>query len=277
MKLGNLLRRVATAGLIVPGLAAALFLGPAWLWYGLVALAVAITTQELFSMTHAGDPVAQGIGVVSALAVSAAVYFAAHEPRVLLTTLIAVAMVGVLTPLWRLGDIASAGLRQMAGVAGPLYVGLLLTSVALLRRDLGAEGGAYVTMTLTFAWLGDTGAYFAGSAFGKTKLYAAISPSKTRAGFLGALGGALVGALLARFWYLPSIPLHHAVPLAVIAGGMGQVGDLAESLLKRSSGTKDSGWILPGHGGLLDRLDALMIVGPIVYLYTVWMAPAGGG
>ncbi len=272
MRISNLLRRFTTAGLVVPVLAGVLFLGPAWAWYGLVAVAVVICGMELFSMTHTGDPVVQAVHVATTLGVSLVTYLFSRDPVVLLTVLVAVPVAGMLVPLWRLGDIKTAGLRQMAGIGGPLYVGVALTTIAMLRRDLGDDGAGYVAMTLTFAWLGDTGAYFSGRYLGKAKLYPEISPRKTRAGFTGALAGASIGALVAHFWYLPSIPLLHALGLAVIGGGMGQLGDLAESLLKRSSGMKDSGWILPGHGGLLDRVDALMIVSPIVYVYTLWVA-----
>jgi phosphatidate cytidylyltransferase len=270
----NLLRRFATAGIIVPVLAGVLFFGPAWAWFGLVAIAVVISAMELFSMTHTGDPIAQAIHVVTTLGVSLVIYLFPRDSVILLTVLLAVPVAGMLVPLWRLGDIRTAGLRQMAGIGGPLYIGVALSTVAMLRHDLGTDGAGYVAMTLTFAWFGDTGAYFSGRYLGKAKLYPEISPRKTRAGFTGALVGASIGALLAHFWYLPSIPLLHAVGLAVVGGGMGQLGDLAESLLKRSSGMKDSGWILPGHGGLLDRVDALMIVGPIVYIYTLWAVRA---
>jgi phosphatidate cytidylyltransferase len=203
--------------------------------------------------------------------VSAVVYFGESDPRLLLTAMFVVPIVGVLMPLWRLGEIPTAGMRTMANVAGPFYIGGLLTSIALLRRDQGDVGPHFVVMTLTFAWLGDTGGYFFGRFLGKTKLYEAISPKKTRAGFFGSLVGSALGATVAHFWYLPSIPLGHALPLAVFAGALGQLGDLVESLLKRSTGIKDSGWIVPGHGGLLDRIDALLIVSPIVYLYTIWI------
>ena len=272
----NIVSRLATAGVVLPVLAAVLFWGPAWAWFAVVAIAVAISAKELFQMTHATDVVAQRIHIVTTLAVSVTVYSFAHDQRVLLSVLLAVPAVGVLVPLWRLGDIRTAAFRQMAGVAGPLYIGVLLTTVCILRRDLGPEGAGYVAMTLMFAWLGDTGGYFAGRFLGKAKLYPAISPGKTRAGFVGALGGACVGALISHFWWLPTIPLWHALILALMAGALGQLGDLAESLLKRSSGTKDSGQLLPGHGGFLDRVDAVMIVGPLVYLYTLWIAPLPG-
>jgi phosphatidate cytidylyltransferase len=121
-----------------------------------------------------------------------------------------------------------------------------------------------------FAWLGDTGGYLGGRFFGKTPLHPQVSPKKTREGLLGALGGAMSGGLLAHFWYLPSISLPAALGLGLFCGLLGQLGDLAESLIKRSVNAKDSGWIVPGHGGLLDRVDALLLVSPAVYLYLIW-------
>jgi phosphatidate cytidylyltransferase len=264
----NLTVRLLTAAVAVPALLALLFVGPVWGFYVLVAFASAVAASELFAMTHPGDRVAQAIGIVMTLGVSAAVYFRSDDARVLLTVFLAVPMIGVLLPLFRLGQIQSAAFRAMANVGGPLYIGALLATIGLLRRDMGPVGPHYVVMTLTFAWLGDTGGYFAGRFLGKTKLYEAVSPKKTREGFVGSLGGSVVGALVAHFWYLPSIPLVHAVVLALVAGALGQLGDLVESLLKRSTGIKDSGWIVPGHGGLLDRIDALLIVSPIVWIYT---------
>jgi phosphatidate cytidylyltransferase len=129
-----------------------------------------------------------------------------------------------------------------------------------------------VLLALTFAWLGDTGGYFFGRFLGKTKLYEAVSPKKTRAGFVGALVGAMLGAALISLFLLPELELRHALPLAVVSGGLGQLGDLAESLLKRSIGVKDSGNVVPGHGGILDRVDALLVVAPVVYLYVIWSA-----
>jgi phosphatidate cytidylyltransferase len=271
----NLAVRLTTAGLVAPLLLVVLFLAPAWAWYIVVFVACGIAAQELFAMTHPGDAIAQAVGVVSTLAVSAAVYFRSSDPRVLLSVLVLLPVVAVMVPLWRLGEIQSAGLRIAAGVAGPLYIGMLLTTIGLLRRDQAASGPGFVLFSLMIAWLGDTGGYFFGRFLGKTKLYAAVSPKKTRAGFVGSLVGSSVGALLAHFWYLKSLPLADAIVLAVVAGALGQLGDLVESLLKRSTGVKDSGWIIPGHGGILDRIDALLIVSGIVYLYTLW-APAIG-
>jgi phosphatidate cytidylyltransferase len=252
-----------------------LFRGPAYGFFLLVLLAAAIASDELFRMTHPGDAVARGIGIVTTLGTSVCLYLGGSDPRVLLSVLFVVPLLGLMVPLWRLGEIPTAALRTFAGVAGPFYIGGLLTALALLRRDAGAVGPHYVFMCLTFAWLADTGGYFFGRFLGKRKLYEAVSPKKTRAGFVGALLGAELGGLLGHFFYLRSIPLAHVVPLALVAGALGQFGDLVESLLKRSTGIKDSGSIVPGHGGMLDRIDALIIVAPVVYLYVLWVGVGG--
>ena len=271
MAASNLKVRLLTAAVVVPPLMWLLFLGPAYGFFLLVMLAAAITADELFRMTHPGDAVARAIGVLTTLGVSVSLYRWGTEPKVLLTLLFVVPVLGLMVPLWRLGDISTAALRTFAGVTGPLYIGGLLTALALVRRDAGAVGPHYVFMCLTFAWLADTGGYFFGRFLGKTKLYEAVSPKKTRAGFVGALVGAELGGLLGHFFYLRSIPLLHVIPLALICGALGQCGDLVESLLKRSTGIKDSGSIIPGHGGMFDRIDALLIVSPIVYLYILWV------
>jgi len=159
---------------------------------------------------------------------------------------------------------------MMAGIAGPLYVGGLVTTLALLRRDQGELGPPFVLLVLMLSWLPDTGGYFAGRFLGRHKLYEAVSPKKTVEGAIGGLIGGVAGAMLAHFFYLRSLPLFDAVVLGLIGSALGMVGDLGESLLKRSSGVKDSGGIVPGHGGILDRVDALLVTGVISYLYVIF-------
>lgn len=272
MAKSNLAIRLLTAAVVAPLLLSSLFFGPPTLWYGIVFAATLVGALELFGMTHPEDRVSRIVGVILSGAVSAAVYFRGHDALSLLTVLTGITVVGALVPLWRLGRIEDAALRIMAGIAGPLYIGGLLATLAMLRRDRGDIGPHYVLLTLMLSWLADTGGYFAGRFLGKTKLYEAVSPKKTREGFVGSILGAMSGACLAHFWYLPSLPLGHGLLLAAFGGAVGQLGDLVESLLKRSTGIKDSGWVVPGHGGILDRIDALLMVSPIVYLYTEWIA-----
>ena len=269
MAASNLTLRLCTGALVVPPLLLLMYRGPAWAFFVLVLIAAGLAAREFFRMTHPGDAISQGACIVLTLAAAAVVYQFPNEPRALLTLLLVTTLAGMLLPLWRLGEISTAGIRMTAGAAGPLYIGATLATLALLRRDL-ESGPSWVVLTLMFAWLADTGGYFFGRFLGKTPLYPAVSPKKTRAGFVGALFGAACGTLIAHFSFLPELPLGAGLLLAIVAGALGQLGDLAESLLKRSTGIKDSGSLVPGHGGMLDRLDALLVVGPLVYLFSVW-------
>ncbi len=123
------------------------------------------------------------------------------------------------------------------------------------------------------AFLSDTGAYFAGRFFGKHKLSPKLSPKKTIEGSIGGLIAATAGAIVLQQTLLDHVPLLHIAILAPIAAAFGQAGDLLESLLKRSCGVKDSGKIMPGHGGLLDRSDALLFTSTAVFAYVTWLAP----
>ncbi len=150
-----------------------------------------------------------------------------------------------------------------------LYCGLLIASLVGLRDRFGVP---WVILAFVATWGTDTAAYFAGHAFGKHKLYERISPKKTWEGFAGGLAGSVVGSL-AVLWLLHPRALTPgaAVVLGIGAGILGPLGDLAESMVKRAAGVKDSGKIIPGHGGLLDRIDALLFVAPWVYVCAAWL------
>jgi phosphatidate cytidylyltransferase len=260
----NLTIRLATAAIASPLILLDLYLCPAWAFYALVVLATVVGGFELFRMTHPGDRVAQVAGVFLTYMVSLALWRGANDATVLLAVIVLCPFAAIVLALARLGDIRTAGARMAATVFGPLWIGTL-TGAALLRRDFGP---GFVVLALTYAWFADTGGYFVGRAFGKHKLYAAVSPKKTWEGLAGAIGGAIAGALLAHYFYLPAIPLRDALALAVLCGLAGQAGDLGESLLKRSADVKDSGAVVPGHGGILDRIDALFVTSACVYLYA---------
>jgi len=266
----NLAIRLATAAVGVPVILLLLYRGPEWGFYLLVLPVTLIGAFEFFAMTHPDDRASRVIGVVLTALASMSVFFFGHDARAMVTLAAVAPLLGPLVTLVRLGDIGSAALRACAMGFGPLFVGVPLTLLAVLRRDLGDAGPGYVVMTIMFAWFADTGGYFAGRFLGKHKLYEAVSPKKTVEGALGGLAGAVFGALLASLWFLPEISVASAVALAIVAGAFGQAGDLGESLIKRSTGVKDSGAIVPGHGGILDRVDALMLTSAVVYLYTLW-------
>lgn len=272
----NLAVRFATAAVGAPGILAILYYAPHWGGFLLIFIATLIGAWELFGMTHQEDPPSRMIGVGITAAVSSAFYWYGTNPKVLIATLLVVPLLGPLVTLLRLGDMKTAALRACAMSMGPLFVGLPLTLLAVMNRDVGlqtgraADGPGFVILSIMFAWFGDTGGYFAGRFLGKHKLYEAVSPKKTVEGSLGGLAGSALGAVMAHFWYLPSLPLGTGIGLAILAGALGQLGDLGESLLKRSTGVKDSGAIVPGHGGILDRVDALIMTATVVYLYTLF-------
>jgi phosphatidate cytidylyltransferase len=268
----NLVLRFATAAVGVPVIIALIYVAPPWAFYLLVLGAALVGEQELFAMSHPGDRVSQAVGVLVSAAASLAVYFGGGDARVLVTVLVTVPAFAPLYTLARLGSIESAAMRVFAMGFGPFFIAVPLTLLALMRKTFGTEGSGFVILSLGLAWFADTGAYFAGRFLGRHKLYEAVSPKKTLEGAVGGLVSSVVWALFGSFVYLRgALPVIHAVPLAVVGGVLGQAGDLGESLLKRSTGVKDSGAIVPGHGGILDRVDALIVTSIVVYLYALWL------
>lgn len=266
--MSNLAARVLVAVIAVPAIIALLYVVAPIGFYILTLAAAVVAALELFAMVAPDDKPSQWMGTVMTIAVSAAIWFKSNDPRVWITIATAVPLLGLLMPLLRLGQIQTAGLRAATFAFGPLYCAIPLVLLAIVRRDYHP---GFVILALMLSWFGDTGGYFAGRFLGKKKLYQAVSPKKTIAGAIGALAGSVAGAVWASLHFLKGrLPLEHAIPLAIVAGALGQSGDLAESLLKRSASVKDSGGILPGHGGILDRIDALMFTASTVFLYLLW-------
>jgi phosphatidate cytidylyltransferase len=150
-----------------------------------------------------------------------------------------------------------------------LYIGLTL-SCLLLTRAL-PDGEFLVFFVVLVTWAGDTGAYILGKTMGRRPLAPVISPKKTVEGFLGGIILALVVAVVSRLWFLPSVTLMDAAVLAILLTSAGLLGDLAESAVKRSVNQKDSGSLIPGHGGMLDRLDSLLFTAPCFYYYVTFV------
>jgi phosphatidate cytidylyltransferase len=148
---------------------------------------------------------------------------------------------------------------------GVLFTAAPMAALALIRAE--PEGAGYVTMLITATALCDTGAYYSGRAFGERKLAPALSPGKTVEGFIGGLMGAIAGAILVWRLMIPGFGLRDAIVSGLIAGLLGPIGDLAESAIKRDMKVKDSGAIIPGHGGVLDRVDSLLFTSAAFYIF----------
>lgn len=267
MKLGNLAVRFITVAPLVPLLILAIEWSQPYAVWGIVFAATFVALREYFAMALP-EPAARAerrFGIAAGLALSALAYWGGAATVLVIP---AIVIVPSLYFLFRFKDLETVTRRAALTTLGIVYAGLLLTYLALLKRD-APHGGSWVLLTLMTAWFGDTGAYFAGRFLGKTKLYPAISPGKTRAGAVGGLVGSFVGSVLANLWFFPELGWVHGAIVTVAGGALGQCGDLVESMLKRAFGVKDSGKILPGHGGILDRVDAVLFIAPFTYVYAV--------
>jgi phosphatidate cytidylyltransferase len=170
--------------------------------------------------------------------------------------------------LFRIDTIETAARDVALALLAFLYIPFLLMHLVLLR--LTPYGIEWLFVIMLIVMTNDSAAYYTGCAFGKNRLYPLVSPKKSIEGAAGGLVGSLVGTMLAKFTFFPQLTVTDAVVTALVVGVTGQAGDLFESLLKRSFGVKDSGSIIPGHGGVLDRLDSILFAAPITYYYVLF-------
>lgn len=157
-------------------------------------------------------------------------------------------------------------------VSSAALIFLVLPLSAVVRLDgVGPSGRKLLLFTLVLVWVGDTAAYFVGRAVGRWRMAPKLSPKKTWEGAIANLVGSVLVAVVAQRW-ITEVPVRHLIAMAALANIAGQAGDLLESAYKRSAGMKDSGTLLPGHGGMLDRIDALVLAAPVVWYYFNWLA-----
>jgi phosphatidate cytidylyltransferase len=262
--------RVVSAILFLPLLVLLARLGGPW-WAALITLQVILAIGEFYRMMMVRGMRPSGrLGVAMAVVLCVLAYAGTSSSVNLLFT------AGLLLIFCAelLRSEGERGIEPMAvTLFGILYVGWLSVHLILLRelpRALGqdyAVGGSYALLAFWLAWTCDTAAYGFGLAFGRHRLLPAVSPKKSVEGSLGGLVATIAAAHLARLWFAPYLTPLHATVLGFGVGVFAQVGDLAESLLKRVSGAKDASAIIPGHGGVLDRFDSLYFSAPLVYYY----------
>ena len=283
--MSNLVQRLLTAAVLVPILIIELFVDKTpWSILAMAVLATAAAHDEFVRMALpriAGDDgprddPAPGLRAVvltlgAGLMIACTVFGKAMAPAL---TIIAMGLGAVI--LARKHALDRAAHTLVACFASILYIPLLATTWPLIKADL-PNGAAWLFVTLGIAFFSDTVAYFFGRFFGRHKLYPAVSPKKTWEGSFGGLvGGVSIAVGFGSLWLIPEMPIGHAVALGVLGSACGQIGDLVESMIKRGFGVKDSGTLLPGHGGMLDRVDALLFVAPVVYFYVRLVLPLAG-
>jgi phosphatidate cytidylyltransferase len=266
-KLGNLASRILVAVVAVPILLVAIYQPHAWIVWAMVTAASLLAMDEFFALGGL-DRTDRAAGLVVGGLACAALYGLPHAAQPA-TIAFVVALLGpALYYLFRFGEVSTAAARLAFTTTGVVYAGLCFAFLPLIKRDV-PDGADVIVLVLATAWLSDTGGYVAGKTIGGAKLYPAVSPNKTWAGSIGGVAVALAGGVAWKAWRLPGLPWIDLVALVGVGAVLGQLGDLAESLIKRSRGVKDSGALLPGHGGLLDRVDAVLFIAPYFYGYLL--------
>jgi phosphatidate cytidylyltransferase len=269
----NLAVRVVTA--------LALFPFAVWMtWLGglpfaiLIAVAAALSAGELIWMFEKRLPPTGWLGVLGAAACPIGAWLWPQGGKafqdwsgVLAAGMVVALLVAALLQRGALEQgPRSAGLAALAWG----YAGLLPSSVVALRVHESA-GWQWVVLLFIVSWANDTLAYFAGRFLGKRPLAPRISPKKTWEGFWGGAVGSIAGAVVVKLLFLPAVSVPAVVVVGAGAAVLGPLGDLSESMLKRAAGVKDSGRVIPGHGGLLDRIDAVLFVAPWVVACAMWL------
>ncbi len=259
--------RVLSSLALAPILFVVVWLLPPAYFTGLVVFAAAMGQYELYGMARARGITPQttaGIVLGSLIVIN---FFRPLYPYVggplFWTTLCVLAV--MVTRLFSRRAVEGALEDIAVTVTGIFYVALLFGfQVAILA---GAPGKRWLVFLYLVIWASDTGAYYVGTAFGRHRLYEKISPKKSIEGLAGGMLASMIIALLCKVWLVPSVGLVEAAVLGAFLAAFGTVGDLVESLIKRSAGVKDSGTLIPGHGGMLDRMDSMLFAAPVLFYY----------
>ncbi len=258
-------RRLYAALIFIPLFYVLVRYFPPIFFFGLVVGAALLAQFEFYRLHFRDDRVpvlaALGLGTGAVLLASLQWPGFLSERVVFLVALIA----ALTSRLVATSELKRSLVDSSVMVFGVLYVSLTLGHL-LLTRTL--PGGEYLIFFLVLVtWAGDTGAYYAGVTLGRHKLAPVVSPNKTIEGLLGGLVLAVVVAFIAQRWFLPTFTILDCVATGLLLTGVGVLGDLSESAMKRSAGVKDSGAVIPAHGGMLDRLDNLLFTAPTFYYY----------
>ena len=260
----NLLVRLGSALVLLPLVLFLLYKG-GWWTAALLAWGAASCAGEYINITLKGLP---GIAWLAIAGAGLAPFFVVWQPNnapALVCAGLSVLMLSSWS--WHLlnGPLEDAPNRSAHIMMGAIYGGGGMAALMAVRNQ--DDGAWWLVAALIITWANDTAAYFAGRLFGKHKLYPEVSPNKTWEGFAGGFVGAVGGLFIERAFFFPQMTVADCVIMGVLGSVLGPTGDLCESMLKRTYGVKDSGKMIPGHGGMLDRVDALLFNAPMVFLY----------
>jgi phosphatidate cytidylyltransferase len=281
-----MLKRTLTAILLIPPVVYLIGWSPKWLFLLAVVLGVALALREYFALSRAMD-----VKVLSWMGYGAAAVLCGAQalPRNINHSAVIFLLVAFLLLIPTLAIRRSMDLKDYlaatsATIFGILYIGLSLSCLVPIRfatKSFGGDamvgrqmshlpalsaGSLLLLLMFMVIWAGDICAYLVGRPLGRTPFFARISPRKTWEGALAGLAGSLLAAWAFEHWFWKTADLKTVILLAAWIAVMGQVGDLVESAIKRGANQKDSGTLLPGHGGFLDRIDSLIFAAPALWL-----------
>jgi phosphatidate cytidylyltransferase len=265
------MKRILTALVMVPILIVIIGFAPPYLFTMLVATAAILSLEEFYGLVSlCGFEIYRVWGHLLAICLILSFHFSPHNQTLSLTVL---TLSVFLLLAWNLKKgtnlqqaVPSSAVTTLGLIYVPVSLGLLIALQS--SHTIWGEGSRWVFFLLIVVWFGDTGAYYIGRNLGRHLLAPSLSPKKTIEGAWGGLIGNVLGALLTKKILLPQASLLHLLLLSGVIGLVSQVGDLSESVLKRAAGIKDSSNILPGHGGMLDRIDGVLFGCPILFVYV---------
>ncbi len=261
------MKRVLSGVVFLPIFFAIVYWAPPYVFFLLAASASVIGCYEFFQMaSNMGVHGFYKTGMVMSFLLCLGFYF---DPGLAFPLICLSLLAACLTWLLTEKNIKVAADQIAYTVFGIVFVAGLLGHFILIR-NLEA-GRSLIFFSIAIVWAGDTAAYYGGRAFGKRPLAYLVSPKKTLEGSFFGLLGSLLAGLIANLVFSIDIPLNHCLIMALFCGMIGQFGDLTESIMKRNAGVKDSGQLIPGHGGILDRVDGLMFGGPLFYYYYTYI------
>ncbi len=267
----DVVKRVASAAIFIPLFVWMVTRGPQWVFVGFVAAVAGAAAWELARLFQgAGVPTFARLGPALTVAITVSFALPPWDPSaamIVLTLGVAVVLAAALRKR------ETPSIEPVATTLLPvMYVGWFLGHAVLLYGR--TDGGALILLLVGITWLGESAAYAVGSSIGRHKLAPIISPNKTIEGAIAQVVASVLGALVLGVWLLPEWHPLATLGAGALLGLVGQIGDLAESVIKRSVGVKNTGHLIPGHGGLLDRVDGLLLNAPVFYYYAVLGAGA---
>jgi phosphatidate cytidylyltransferase len=259
----NLIKRTFTAVVLLGSLFVIIQYAPDWVFFlcgAAFALAALLEFYRLMAQNGLGAQKVLGMGLAALVLLAFSVRAIPLEAAFFAAVFLAgVYYVIVTNTAEKLARFPAAFVATLAGI---LYVAFPLGFIFRIRLEMGPF---YLYLLAAIVFLGDTGAFFVGKPFGRHKMTPTASPNKSWEGSAGGFLFAVAGAILARFVLLPAVPLLTVVLTAIAVHAAAQISDPLESLFKRAVGVKDSSNSLPGHGGFLDRIDSLILAGPVLY------------